>query len=333
VRALLALLVLLAAVPAAAADKAPTTLAVPGSLHAGSADVALSGSGPIAVAAVEAGTVDVWTHGSGWSERRLPSVKPTAVAVTFAADGKPSVAYAAADGVWVAAPTPKRLATGTVDGVQTALLGSGQTAVAATTRAGKRDRLRLFVGHGAAWAAYDLGAVGRGPVQVAPWGARGLALLYSDTTGELLVETRSSPGVFAQRLRLGVDNGLGALALGHDGALHLLFGGSVKKDRVLEYGTLSESSGFASRTLIDNLQCDIYVVGVGFLGTSARLVYGYGCDIGWGLYTETGKLAYSPFGHGDENQGPAIAESTAAGQVGVLALEAKRGLEVQLFRQ
>jgi hypothetical protein len=330
---LAAALVVLAAGAAAAmaADRPPSVSVVSGLPGAAeiAGDVALDGRGDMAVAIApqrSAGPVRVAEHRAGGGTAVTvvrQGVKAAGVAVTYDRTGRPAVAWAAPAGVFVASGggpwAVQRLAAVRADAVAAATLSNGQLVVAALAGRGTRDRLLVFTGTSGRFMRRDLGQVVRSTVlQAVPYFA-GYALLTDDLKGVLRILTLSSPTAPAVLNSLGVRQGDGRLAEGPDGTLHILYGGVPPGARTgrLTYAALTGTS-FTRRVLQRSLPCDrsAFLIGVGFLRRTPRLLWGEGCDIGWSVTDVRGHVTATGQRPGSESF--PLAATTAGGHIAVL---------------
>ena len=184
-------------------------------------------------------------------------------------------------------------------GARIVRLADGRSVITAAVQSGTRSDLLLAVGDGVTWSVRTLR---NGPRQqpyttfdLAATTGAGIAMLRTER-GRLRLETLAdaagtgTPSV----VDLGIARaGNGRLFSRGDGVLHVLYGGlpSGATNGTLRYGTLGTGGRFGRRVLLRNLQCDPggYQIGVGMVGEKVRLLYGYGCDVGWSVTTVTGR--------------------------------------------
>ena len=87
------------------------------------------------------------------------------------------------------------------------------------------------------------------------------------------------------------------------------------------------------RTLLSNMQCDPSGnrVGVGVVGTRVRLLWGYGCDIGWSITDTAGRTVLDPFKRFPKPQlQVALFSGSGGGQTAVVGFTGTGRFGVQL---
>jgi hypothetical protein len=296
-----------------------------------------------------AGAVRVVRRTAGGNETRvvasgLKGLQGVDVELTSA--GEPQVVWADRTGVWAVAPfvdgaVPFQVSSAVGQGARIVRLADGRLAVAAAVQNGTRSDLLLAVGDGTTWSVRTLR---NGPRQqpyttfdLAATTGAGVAMLRTER-GRLRLETvadvagTGTPAV----VDLGIARaGNGRLFSAGDGVLHVLYGGlpAGATAGTLRYGTLGTGGRFGRRVLLRNLQCDpsAYQIGVGVVGAKVRLLYGYGCDVGWSVNTVTGRGVLDPY-----RQAPkpyvqsAYFSGSAGGRVAVVGATTTGKLAVQL---
>ena len=281
--------------------------------------------------------------------RVVPRPKLTGLAdadVELGSANAPSVAWADSTGVWVDNPfddvAPFQVAIGKGQGARIAQLGNGQLAVYGALRTGTRSQLVVAIGEGANWQVESLGVVPRvlpyTAFEIAPWGQLGFALLRGER-GRLLLERRGGLGAFAAPLLadLGIARqGAGDLGAGPGNALNVLFGGFARpraQTGVLRFGRAVDAGKVVRRTLLSNLQCDASGnrVGVGVVGSKVRLLWGYGCDVGWSITDTAGRTVLDPFRRFPKPQlQVALFSGSGGGQTAVVGFTGTGRFGVQL---
>jgi ketosteroid isomerase-like protein len=295
------------------------------------------------------GTLRLARQTPGGLERRvvrddLRGLEDADVALTML--GEPVVVWADTVGVWAQRPfvddAPVPLASGRGQAARVVRLADGRLAAYAVVGQGSRSRLALAVGDGATWQVRTLGSVRRIPryssFDLAATAVAGVAMLRTER-GRLRLETLVDAGGSAQPsvVDLGIArSGAGLLASTGGGGVHVLYGGIAPGARTgsLRYGLLDRAGHFTRRVLLRDLQCDAAAnqVGIGLVGDRVRLLYGYGCDIGWAIASTRGRTVLDPLHdfRAPSVQVPAFAGS-GGGRIAVVGRDTRGRLGVQVI--
>jgi hypothetical protein len=294
-----------------------------------------------------AGTLRIARQRPDGIERRVvqAGVRGLAAAdVELTAGGEPQVVWADASGIRTSQPFADggsvQLTAGRGQGARIVRLADGRLAIYAAVRAGTRSAPMLAVGEGHSWVVRRLPHVA--PVQpyaafdLAARSGAGVAMLRTQR-GRLRLETLDDAAGSARPS--GLDLGMARAADGQlasvGGVVHVLYGGIAPGARAgsLRYGTLNRAGRFGRRVLLRRLQCDAAgnQVGLGVVGSKIRLLYGYGCDVGWSVATTAGRTVLDPFRAFPR---PAVQAAyfagSAAGRIAVVGVDARGRLGLQV---
>jgi hypothetical protein len=281
---------------------------VPSSNEVAGSSLALDAGGNLAFTWISRGQARLaWYRHGRWRSERLGNGGDNGpgISVAFGKNRKPVVGWTDSSCAWVKAErdsTPHCLESVKPNNASIRLLQTGRREVLAFVGIGlfkKKKRIDVFALGGGGWRR-EASLAADPDAAIARWGKTGYLLLYRDTRGRLTVELHRKVRAKAVRFRMSRQFLGGEIAQLTDGSIGLLYGARYPATgkRNLEFATLRRGR-FSVRKLITNLQCDVGAQGIGFLDRKTRLVYGYGCDVGWRVHNVQGKTTYDPFTRGE----------------------------------
>jgi hypothetical protein len=269
-------------------------------------DVSLRGSTALVVwANVKAGTLTAQQiTGVDAKPHVVPAVTvphAQASAVAAIAAAHPTVAFVEKDGVRVVDVSSESTSTVTTipghftaidaitlrDGtIAIALLGGGTASVDTVSNGGKGLHEVLFDASANARDTTSISIVPRDD---------GYALSYPAADGTLTIASAPSATATPTLHALPVAHGAARIGVGSDRTLHVLYGGDTVKGASIGSGEIGYSwqqagKRWAHHPTERDLQCDHtgFLIGVAPFAKPA-LLYGYGCDVGWGVASVRGK--------------------------------------------
>jgi hypothetical protein len=244
--------------------------------------------------------------------------------VVFESDARPVLVWSDARGVHADNGAPIILDPAPGASFAVARRGNGRILVAIGLAQGGRKQIEIRALESGGWIT--LGRRSNLTLRdLVPWGKDGYALLYTDKRSQSFVEIHDSTSAKGVRYRLWGKFLEGSIEQLPDGSLGVLYGRSSPKAHRKDLDLAVLRSGhFHYKAVYTNLQCDLGEIGFGVVGHQARLAYGYGCDVGWGLYTIAGKEVYNPFAGDDSGMTYPQGFASAGGRIAFVHSETNR---------